>query len=354
MENDTSNINDNFNDLKPYQQKILVRFLNDFTEINAIDFESISSVGMTCRKCGSSKFFKNGKTEGVQRYQCKDCHCTQFSDANTPLYNLKLKKKWIDFVYIMLEKEQPYSCANISEELEIHVKTVHAWRHKLLSSFNTVNPIEIKEEAELDEVYLPFTVKGLVGKEKFDKFIKPGHKDNVASKLRIDEELMEAEKYQTIFMCIHNRMSDFDFIPIKIQKKGIVSEADIKRIMGEIDLKEKTVITDSEPSMLAFLRNVTNVNHLTFKSSDVKQGIMEDKNIHNNNINNTMMLFKEWIKKFHGISTKYIWNYLKWFRFIKLFELFKIDKIVKSSLSDKKSYPRYKNIFSDYVKFVYA
>ena len=93
MEINTSNINDKYNDLKPYQQKILERFLNRFTTINGIDCHSISSIGMICRKCGFDNFVKNGTTNGVQRYQCKNCKSTQFPDANTPLYNLKLKRE---------------------------------------------------------------------------------------------------------------------------------------------------------------------------------------------------------------------------------------------------------------------
>lgn len=207
---------------------------------------SLSSEGMVCRKCGADSFVKNGIMNGVQRYQCKKCKSTQFHDANTPLHNLKLKDKWSDFVFIMLDNERSKSSKSICSELEICSKTAHSWRHKFLSSLNTTNEIKLEEETELDEVYFPFTVKGVIGKEKFDVYIKPDHTDNVESAFRKEEKRMEDENYQSIFMCIHNRHQDFDFIPIKNQKKGIVSEADLTRIMKSIDLTGKTVITDSE------------------------------------------------------------------------------------------------------------
>ena len=354
MKNDIINIADKYKELKPYQQNILERFLTNFIEINTIDVGNISSVGMTCRKCGADNFVKNGKTNGVQRYQCKECKSTQFHDANTPLYNLKLKQKWPDFVYFMLDKENRPTCQNISEKLEINIKTAYFWRHKLLASFNKMSSLEINKEAELDEVYFRFNVVGVIGKEKFDYYVEPEHGDNVESQLRIDEKKMVEEKYQTIFMCIHNRMGDFDFIPIKNQKKGIVSEDDLKRVLTDMEISGKTIITDQEPSLKAYIKSIEDVNHLTFKSSDIKKGVVEEKNVHNNNINNTMRFLKEWMKNFHGVSTKYIWNYLKWYRFIKLFELSKIKEKVKCSLTDKKSYPRYKNIFKDYEAFVYV
>jgi len=260
------NLDINIDYLKPYQQKKIGELFDKFSIINDIDIAQISSSGMVCRKCGSLHFVKNGHTNGIQRYKCRTCKSTQSHDANTPLYNLKYKDRWADFVFIMLDKDRSHTCASIAEDLDVNIKTAHAWRHKLTSSLNKTNSIELSEETELDEIYMPFTVKGVIGKEKFEKYYDYGNQANVISKLREKEIEMEAGSYQSIYMCVHNRESDFDFIPIKIQKKGIVSEKDITRIMSEIELTNMTVITDSEPSLKAFLNKIDGVNHLVFKS----------------------------------------------------------------------------------------
>ena len=91
MEKDNENLAAKFQELKPYQQKTVERFLEDFSLINELNLTSLSSEGMVCRKCGADNFVKNGTMNEVQRYQCKKCKSTQFHDANTPLYNLKLK-----------------------------------------------------------------------------------------------------------------------------------------------------------------------------------------------------------------------------------------------------------------------
>lgn len=354
MEKEQQHIIERFNELKPYQQKTVSHFLENFHTINALDVSSLSSEGMVCRKCGETSFVKNGKTNGIQRYQCRACKSTQFHDANTPLYNSKRKEKWADFVFIMLDAERPKTVKSISAELDINPKTAHRWRHKFLSSLNRVNNVELQEESELDEVYFSVTVKGVIGKEKYDVYIAPNHIDNVESAFRVEEKKMEEEHYQSIFLCMHNRHQDFDFIPVKIQKKGIVSEADLTRVTQSIELNGKTIITDSEPSMRAFLNKIEDVNHLTFKSSDMKQGIMKEKNVHNNNINNTMMLLREWLRSFHGVSTKYLWNYLKWFRYTRQFAISKMKEMLRFTLLDKQSYPRFKDLFNDYVSYVYT
>ena len=341
--------------LKSYQKKIIETLLGKFQLINVLDVNSIvEQEQMVCRKCGNTDFVKNGKPTGKQRYKCRGCSSTQFSDANTILYNLKLKDKWVDFVLLMLENSQNISCEAIGKELEINKKTAHQWRHKLLKAINQEGDLELATEVELDEIYLPFCVKGRIGKEKYDKYIAPGHPDNIESQLRIDEKLMEEESYQTIFMCAHNRLGDFDFSPAKIQKKGIIGEKDVRKVLSSRDLKGKTVITDSEPSMKAYLKSCENVIHQTFKSSDIKKGIIKEKSVHNNNINNTMMRLKNWLKDFFGVSTKYISNYLSWFRFRDMFELELIKQMVQKSVKGRDAYPKYKKAFEDYRDFLYS
>ena len=356
---DQNEIITKFSNLKVYQQKKIVDFLNIFFSINIIDTGLITKEQMICENCGSSFFIKNGtyqrivENKLVQRYQCKNCKNTQFSDINTPLYNLKQRGKWADFVYIMIDNKSPTDLISIAELLDISESTALRWRHKLLSSLNQSKPLLIEDELEIDEVYFPFTVKGTLGKEKFDEYFGPSNNENIETELRKKEKLMEKEKYQVIFLCRHNRIGDFDFSPIKIQKKGIVSEADLKKVMEHLDMSNKTIITDKEPSLIAYFKNEKSVNHLTFRSSDIKKGILENANVHNNNINGMMSQLRNWFKNFHGVSTKYLENYLKWFRFSNIFKSHKFKKIVEYCLLDNESYPRFKNLFKTYEEFVY-
>jgi len=344
---------DFINDLKDYQKSLIKELLDKFIKINEFEIKDLFvQETMTCRKCNGSWFVKNGKYKHKQRYKCKSCGSTQFIDANTSMYNLKLKSKWIDFVVLMLEAEKTPTCANISKELQIDVKTAHSWRHKLMASLMEVESLQIKNEVEMDEIYLPFRVKGRIGKEKYEKYICENNSENKKSELREKEIVMEQEKYQSIYLCSHNRNNDFDFKPIKVQKKGIVSEKDLKRVIPTDNLDSKTVITDSEPSMKAFFKNLKQTNHLTFKSSYIKQGVIKE-NIHNNNINNVVKRMKEWLGLFHGVSTKYEINYLKWFRFKQIFNLDEFKQMIKKTVKDKQAYLRNKNTFIFYKDFIY-
>ncbi|MCK5678050.1 MAG: IS1595 family transposase [Flavobacteriaceae bacterium] len=341
-------------ELKLYQQNMLDKFLNTFVKNNNINTSEISISNMECRKCSKTYFVKNGKFNGIQRYKCKNCNATQSSDVNTPLYKLKLKAKWIDFVYIMLDETEKHTCRNIADKLEINIKTAHQWRHKFIASLKDVNPIELENEVEMDEVQLSFTVKGILGKEKFERFNWNDKTENIPTELRL-AELSKIEKKETaFFMCIHNRNSDFDFVPIKIQQRGTVKSTDIENVFEKTGIADKTIITDQGKPMAKYLKKRVDINHLTFNSKDCKKGNLPDKNIHNNHINSVMSHFKDWKKQFHGFSTKYVLNYLKWFRFIKLFKNFVIREIAELSLSNKEASNEYQNTFSTYQKFMYV
>ena len=66
-----------------------------------------------------------------------------------------------------------------------------------------------------------------------------------------------------------------------------------------------------------------------------------------------MNLYNRWVKHFFGNSTKYQWNYLKWFRFTRLFEE-NTKEMTKYSLEDKGSFKRHSEIFNYYKNYLAA
>jgi hypothetical protein len=66
-----------------------------------------------------------------------------------------------------------------------------------------------------------------------------------------------------------------------------------------------------------------------------------------------MSHYKDWSKSFRGYSTRYIWNYLKWFRYRKIFaEYNKMYYHVQRSVSDKVANIRYWLIPEYYKDFI--
>ena len=131
----------------------------------------------------------------------------------------------------------------------------------------------------------------------------------------------------------------------------MVSTNQLKQTLETINLYGKTIITDKGTSICSYMKSLDGITHKSFVSADIKKGLVKD-DVHNNNINNVMSLFRQWQKDFKGYSTKYEWNYLTWF---KLMRLFKSDKLSLKNVIDKSvsnlSHSQYKGIFGHYKQF---
>jgi hypothetical protein len=191
-----------------------------------------------------------------------------------------------------------------------------------------------------------------------------GKRGNEKTKKIIDQEdkLMNA-KQNVVFLCVHNRNKDFDFWPVKIQQKGQISTESLKPIIDNLPIRPDTiVITDmGRGAMGYFNHHRPDIKHEVFNSSEkVKNSKKKIKvksvsGIHNNNINTTMSMYGKWNKSFKGYSTKYVWNYLKWFRFHrKYIENKNLELMVDYAVRDTRSYNRYVLIPKYYEKFLFT
>lgn len=295
--------------LKGFQQDFLEEIINNFINNNKVDVLQILAKHNYCKHCGSKKLTKNGYCGDIPRYKCNDCGKTQSLTSHTLLHGIRHVEKWVDFVYQMLSNKKVVSCVEMAETLDLNPKTIHSWRHKFLAALNDVNPIEIVDDVELDEVYIPFCVKGRLGKEKFITYNHKLQKAklNPPTPLREKEMKMvknnkfkelvgKGKKHSSIFLCMHNRNGDFDFIPLRIQQKGAVNSKVLEEALAKnnIDLSGKNSHYRCRKPMQRLMKNHPEINHISFRSSDVKKGDMFDKKAHNNNINNVMAQLKNW------------------------------------------------------------
>lgn len=114
---------------------------------------------VVCPHCGSIKVIKYGKSNGRQRYLCKNCEKT-FGDTNgTVAFRSKLSvSQWIEFIKLTLQGE---SCRTIAKELGINKQTALHNRHRICSVLLQFvsNQDDFKGLAESDEYYYPLSFK---------------------------------------------------------------------------------------------------------------------------------------------------------------------------------------------------
>jgi len=304
------------------------------SKLLSINNEYLDNKLGNCPHCGSLKYSKDGhEKSGVQRYRCKICKrsfnpfsCTWLS---------KIHKKELLYPYINL-MNQGLSLEKIRIELDINKKTAFDWRHKITSSLNKIEESSFNGITESDETFFMHSCKGSSKLER--KAHKRGTK---ASSRGINKELVA-----TIVTMDRDKNID-----LKVASFGRITKKDIDAAIGD-KINTKTILcTDGHVSYKGFAKD-KNIEHHVLRA-DLKQ-FVKQKKYHIQHVNSAHSRLKKWIEnKFHGVATKYLQDYLNWFRMNETFKNTEIiiGKFIDSALCST-GLLNYRNIESDYAKLL--
>jgi hypothetical protein len=101
----------------------------------------------------------------------------------------------------------------------------------------------------------------------------------------------------------------------KLAGRGRITADEIEQTLGKCLDNEIVLCTDSATNYKTFakkkgiLHEVINSN----KGEHVKKGVY-----HIQHVNSYHQRLKKWMERFNGVATKYMDNYLIWFRFLEL------------------------------------
>lgn len=227
--------------------------LQDFLTKNRITEEC------KCVYCSGKHIVKNGtRKDGVQTYICRDCG-KSFSASSNSITSRTRKKIsiWAKYLKCMIDKKTLNESA---DECGISLRTAFVWRHKILDA--------IKEVAE--KTYL----EGVV--EADETFFNVSYKGN------------------------HSKSNTFT-MPRKAHKRG-----------GSVHTKGlcSTLCTDHEKAYLDFAKK----KQINLIQMEVECNTLDVNNrmIGIQRINAYHSRLQGFIKKFHGVATKYLDNYIVW------------------------------------------
>lgn len=288
-----------------------------------------------CYHCQSSNVIKFGYYAGKARYRCKDCKKT-FSDfTGTSVYCIKKKHLWMSFLRLMLENKP---IRYIAKQLHLSTKTVFLWRHRVLDAFQNIFQKKFKGIVETDDIYLPFNQKG----RKNDFFGIRRKKMRNAKKRGISNQLVSvmvwADRYQTL-----------DMQKVKL---GRITKADLDRTTNLDRLNDNNIIcSDTHRSIESFVKTL-HLKHVQIKAGAkeyVKEGLY-----HIQKVNSLASQFKRWLNKnFISVSTKYLQNYLSWFKMTQILnETNTLENFISYSLQDIDTFYRAKNVENNYQQFL--
>jgi transposase-like protein len=327
-----------FKSLSKERQSELLEQLNSISSLDSTqDILKIRELQLNnkqtvCPQCGHKHYFKYGKDKGVQRYMCNGCNKTFTPYTGTWLAHIHKKELISEYLVLM---QNHLSLDKTSKRLNISKKTSLDWRHKILSSIEKTETDSFVGITESDETFFLFSEKGK--KELNRKSRKRGGK----------AKKQGASKEQIPVSVTMDRQNSKDLKIVGNKKKH---KEQIENILAN-KITEKTILCTDGHRVYKTFANSHKIEHhalVSTKKERVK-GVF-----HIQNVNSAHSRLKSWINNvFLGVATKYLQQYLNWFRFVETFKNKNFyEEIIRNSILDTNSWKRFKNIEKYYLETI--
>ena len=241
-----------------------------------------------CVHCGSSEIIKKGMQSGLRRYHCKSCKTSFNAATGTPFANLRLKEKWFDYLNCLLNSK---TIRKSAEDIGVNPKTAFRWRHRFLKKSHKLEPQILTGIVEADETYFRQSMKG---NRHLTRPPRPRGSYNA-------KRVLPKELVSVLTLCDRNG-GEADFVTGLGPVKSKWLEANITPHLE----KDVLLITDKSASYKCFC-NHQGIEQVSILSKDSVEGALniQHVNAYNNNL-------KQWMRRFHGVATKYLNTYLGW------------------------------------------
>jgi len=237
-----------------------------------------------CPHCLSHRVVSKGNYKKRKRYLCRDCGKSYNDLTRTPfsgIHNLDKIKKYLNCLI------NGNSIRKAADIVEISVTTSFSWRHKLLNGLRRLPSPKMKNVKEVLELEMPYSHKG-----------QRSRLSNVQRK----------SKVSAVFVCDRTGKLDSESVTYCNRESN-----PIFRRIQEISNSHTDIICSPN---LANIIDIKDVNIKTTHSSYSQPHLVQQ----------TVNTWQAWMKRFHGVATKYIANYLHWFDYLDNTQ-FRIDNI---------------------------
>ena len=248
-----------------------------------------------CPKCRAEHVVRNGQADGPQRYKCRGCGVTFNALTGTPLARLRHRDKWLEQAQAMSEG---LSVRKAAARMQVHRTTAFRWRHRFLVLPREVKANKLAGVAEADETYVLRSYKGQRRELLSQQTRKPRRRGGKAAKRGLSAE-------QVPILVLRNRTG---------QTTDHVLQAANKRCVTEVlqpALANDAVLCTDGSGMLARVATELGIEH---HAVNTLRGEHTRGAWHIQNVNAYHSRFKQWMRRFNGVATSYLANYLGWFR----------------------------------------
>ena len=250
----------------------------------------IDSLG--CPHCASRDVVGWGKASALPRYRCKACRRTFNGLTKTPLAHLQKKDKWVEPASAMIDG---VSTAKAAKRCAVAYTTAFRWRHRFLKALSGDKPTVLSGIVEGDETFIPESFKG-----KRSGIPRPARKRGGQSAKRG----ISAEQIP-VLVARDRHGATTDAVLPKLNRVSITAA------LGGVVTSDNEFCCDSGSAIVAFARRAGIPTHILPAPGKPSP---QAPDFHINNVNAYHGRFKQWMRRFHGVATKNLPNYLGWRR----------------------------------------
>ena len=248
------------------------------------------AAGASCPHCRCQRVDPLGQANALQRYRCRESVRTSNALSGTPLSGLHKREKWSGQAAALQDGR---TLRTVAKNLGVHVGTAHRWRHRFLAPPQALQPGALVGIAGGDETMFLLSFKGQRTLPR--KARKRGGK---AAKRGLSHEqvpvLVARDRSGVTADCV---LKATDAMTMAAALKPFVS-ADV------------VLCTDGSSALAAAARTLGVEHHAV----NLSAGVRVDGAWHVQNVNAYHSRLKTWVRKFNGVATRYLENYLGWFR----------------------------------------
>jgi transposase-like protein len=248
-------------------------------------------MGSVCPHCGSTRMVRNGHAHGLQRYKCRGCQRSFNALTGTPLARLRQKGKWLAQAEVVREG---LTIKQAAAKLQVAPSTAFRWHHRFLALPKTVHAQMLGGIAEADQTYFLHSMKG---QRKITR--KSRRRGGKAAKRGLSKEQVP------VLVARDRAGATADFVLEADSKDQVV--AALKPILAA----DAILCTDAS-GMLAAAAKEIGIAHRPVNVSAGQRVVAGVYHIQNVNAYDSRL--KNWMRRFHGVATKYLDSYLGWFR----------------------------------------
>ena len=291
-----------------------------------------------CPHCKSTDIYGHGVYKGRKRYMCKSCSKTFNDFTGTAISGIKKTDKFQEYLELVIDS---VTIRRAASKLGINTKTIFNWRHKLLSSLPNISGQGFSGIVECDDKILSINDKG---NKKLDRepYKRPSDRKTKRGISNDKISVMVASDRKGI-------------ITMQIAKIGRIDTESIEKTIGDLVSKENILCSDAHPSIISWAKS-KEIEHHTFVAS--KQHV-KNKCYHVQHVNSIDNRYERWIKRFYGVATKYLENYLNWFVFLErikksLTPINDMAKIIASNISAVNNYQTVESKYRELLTLHYS